>query len=61
MVLAKDSTVMELLHGLNGFEVTTSGGKNHVFAVHSADVASEWVSAIRATIVRIVAHAISLS
>lgn len=47
----ESSTVTEITLGLYGFEVTTSGA-NHAFAVHSADVASEWVTTIRETIVR---------
>lgn len=53
IALAGDCAVTDLPLGLYGFEVTTSGA-NHAFALHSAEAAVEWVSAIRAIIVRTV-------
>jgi hypothetical protein len=51
IALVNSSTVTEITLGIHGFEVTSSG-TNHAFAVHSSDVALEWVMAIRAMIVR---------
>ena len=48
--LAAGSTVTELTHDVYGFEVTGKGGDNHAFAVHSAETAASWVSAVRAMI-----------
>lgn len=60
IVLAGDCAVTDLPLGLYGFEVTVSG-TNHAFALHSAEAAAEWVSAIRAIIVRTVPYSQSLS
>ena len=51
IALAESSTVTEITLGMHGFEVTSSG-TNHAFAVHSSDLALEWVLAVRAMIVR---------